>query len=326
MIYLAPLQGYTEKPFRFAWSSFFTGIDLAISPFIPLSESFVFRAKHLEDVLPEANEGLAVIPQILGNDPRKFVELCKRLHDLGYSEVNWNLGCPKSTVTRKKRGAGILPFPDIIRDILTKSIPQLPVQLSVKTRLGLNSPDEFVELIQVYNDFPLKSLMIHPRTGIQMYEGTMHLDVLDRTLHQILHPVVFSGDITGEASFRLLSSRFPAIQHWMIGRGILVNPFLPEIITRGKDHLTEDNIRRRQYYFHDELFCELKARFKHERTILNKLKDYWSYFSKWFCNDHMIFDQLTHKNTLPAFMTTARAILRNEALSAFGTRTGLPIK
>ncbi len=325
MIYLAPLQGYTEVEFRMAWSSFFTGIDVAVSPFIPLAESLVFKAKHLRDVMPDQNSRIPLIPQVLGNDPSKFIKLAHRLADLGYETLNWNLGCPKYSVARKQRGSGILPFPDKLRQTLEKIVPHLPVSFSIKTRLGYHSPDEFYELIKVYNDFPLESLIIHPRIGIQMYEGEMHLKVLDQVIDEIKHPVVFSGDVFSKEVFDDFSRRYPSINHWMLGRGVLANPFLPEILTKGSAHLTEEIIRKRQYNFLDELFCELKDKFKRERTILNKLKDYWSYFSRWFANDREIFDHLSHIKTLAEFMPAARNHLNEQPLSLFEKRNGRPV-
>lgn len=325
MIYLAPLQGYTEVEFRQAWASFFTGIDVAVSPFIPLSESLVFKAKHLRDVMPDQNSRMPVIPQVLGNEPGKFIRLAHRLADLGYESVNWNLGCPKPSVARKQRGSGLLPFPEKLRIILEKIIPHLPLQLSIKTRLGFQSPDEFYDLIGVYNDFPLESLMIHPRIGAQMYEGEMYLEVLDQVIGEIRHPIVFSGDIVNVDFFEMLKKRYPVINHWMLGRGVLVNPFLPEILTKGVTQLNDETIRRRQYNFVDELYCEIKDKYRRERTILNKMKDFWSYFSRWFINDSEIFNRLSHINSLSEFMPEARRYLGQAQISSFEKRVGRPV-
>lgn len=325
MIYLAPLQGYTEVEFRTAWSAFFSGVDLAVSPFIPLSASIVFKPAHLRDVMPEQNRRLPVIPQVLGNETGKFVRLAHRLADMGYTSINWNLGCPKRQVARKKRGAGLLPYPDLLRELLDSMVPQLPISLSIKTRLGYTSPDEFHALIKVYNDYPLDCLMIHPRTGIQMYEGDMHLHVLDELIGEIKHKIVFSGDISTPEILNGLKQRFPVINHWMLGRGVLVNPFLPEIIIKGSSHLTEEAIRNRQYYFVEELFCEMKEKAKRERAILNKMKDYWSYFARWFQNDTEVFRHLSRIQNLPEFLQAAKACLDKQPLAPFEKRTGRPV-
>jgi tRNA-dihydrouridine synthase B len=325
MIYLAPLQGYTEIEFRLAWSAFFTGIDVAVSPFIPLSESLVFKPKHLRDVIPEQNTRLPVIPQVLGNEPGKFVRLAQQLADLGYETLNWNLGCPKRQVARKKRGSGLLPYPGLLKEMLDKIIPQLPLQLSVKTRLGYEKPEEFYALIEIFNQYPLESLTIHPRVGVQMYEGDMHLEVLDQVINDIKHKVVFSGDIVNQTIFNHLKQKYPTINDWMLGRGVLTNPFLPEILTKGAGHLSEENIRNRQYNFVDELYCEIKEKYKRDRTILNKLKDYWSYFSRWFINGDEIFMHLSRTHSLEEFVPAAKRYLREQQLSPLEKRIGRPV-
>ena len=321
MIYLAPLQGYTEVDFRRAWSNLFTGIDIAVSPFIPLAEGLRFRNSHLRDVIPQHNTRVPVIPQVLGTDPDKFVRLAQRLQELGYHSVNWNLGCPKHSVARKKRGSGILPYPDELRNILDRLLPSLPLSLSVKTRLGYHSPEEFFSLIEVFNDYPLECLIIHPRIGEQMYEGEMHLNVLDQTIGQLKHRLVFSGDIACPGQFHKLKQRYPQISDWMIGRGILVNPFLPEMIKNKPTMPNDATIRRRQKLFHEELFCEIRDKFSRDRTILNKMKDYWSYFARWFEGEQEIFRLLAHQQSLAVFIDEARRILDQQALAAFENRS-----
>lgn len=325
-ISLAPMQGLTEVEFRRAYSNLFSGIDFAVSPFIPLAQGIRFRITHLRDVIPEQNTRIPVIPQILGNDPGKFIHLAKRLHDLGYETVNWNLGCPKEAVARKQRGSGLLPYPNKIRDVLDKLMAKLPVALSIKTRLGYFKTDEFYELIKVYNDFPLESLIIHPRLGVQMYEGDMHLNVLDDTIGDIKHRIVFSGDISSREVYEQLKNRYPVVNHWMIGRGVLTNPFLPGLIKNGQPIPDVEDQRKKLYNFYDELFCELRDKLRRDSAILGKLKDFWSYFARWFANDEEIFGTLARINSLHDFMSQSRSYLVNSELASFSGRLNTSIK
>jgi len=325
-LYLAPLQGYTEIEFRRAWSQFFTGIDVAVSPFIPLAESFRFRSTHLHDVLPNQNTRIPVIPQVLGIDPKKFLFLATRLEDLGYETLNWNLGCPKKTVARKKRGSGLLPYPDQLRKILEELIPKLPIRLSIKTRLGYNSPDEFYKLIEVYNDFPLESLMIHPRIGTQMYEGEMHLNLLDETIGEIKQKIVFSGDISDYETYETLKNRYPQIDEWMLGRGVLTNPFLPGWIKTSKLPSDENQIRQTLYHLHEELNCDLRDKMKRERPHLNKMKDFWSYFARWFEKDEAIFATLARLDSIEDFLEYIKKIFNEYPMSNPEGRSSRQIK
>ena len=324
--HLAPLQGYTEVEFRRAWSTVFSGFDDAMSPFIPLAEGFRFREKQLRDVLPQENKHLKVVPQVLGNDPEKFLNLAIRLQELGYDTINWNLGCPKRSIARKKRGSGMLPYPDLLRNILENLIPVLPINLSIKTRLGYQSPEEFFKLVEVYNDFPLDSLIIHPRTGIQQYEGEMYLELLDQVIDGLKPKIVFSGDIIDVESYRNLSARYPQVKSWMIGRGVLSNPLLPEQIAGLEGSGDPELIRKRQLYFHQELYCEVKAKFQRSRTILNKMKDYWSYFSLWFTDSEENFTTLARMQDLEYFINHAKQILIEQPLSSCTGRSNHQIK
>ena len=230
MLILAPMQGLTELMFRKVYHTCFPGaLDLAISPFLSLTHGNLADAwKKIDDVLPEANQdSIPVIPQILGKEPVEFVELANRLHEIGYTEVNWNIGCPMRRVTAKHRGSGILPYPDEVRSILDYIMPRLRPALSVKMRLGLHSPDEIFNLIPILNDYPLLNITIHPRTGKQQYSGQVDLDTFEQTLPLLKHQVIYNGDLCTVADFRRLRQRFPKIQHYMIGRGILYDPLLP---------------------------------------------------------------------------------------------------
>ena len=230
MLILAPMQGLTELMFRKVYHNCFPGaLDLAISPFLSLTHGNLADAwKKIDDVLPEANQdSIPVIPQILGKEPVEFVELANRLHEIGYTEVNWNIGCPMRRVTAKHRGSGILPYPDEVRSILDYIMPRLRPALSVKMRLGLHSPDEIFNLIPILNDYPLLNITIHPRTGKQQYSGQVDLDTFEQTLPLLKHQVIYNGDLCTVADFRRLRQRFPKIQHYMIGRGILYDPLLP---------------------------------------------------------------------------------------------------
>ena len=230
MLILAPMQGLTELMFRKVYHTCFPGaLDLAISPFLSLTHGNLADAwKKIDDVLPEANQdSIPVIPQILGKEPVEFVELANRLHEIGYTEVNWNIGCPMRRVTAKHRGSGILPYPDEVRSILDYIMPRLRPALSVKMRLGLHAPDEIFNLIPILNDYPLLNITIHPRTGKQQYSGQVDLDTFEQTLPLLKHQVIYNGDLCTVADYRRLRQRFPKIQHYMIGRGILYDPLLP---------------------------------------------------------------------------------------------------
>jgi tRNA-dihydrouridine synthase len=173
---LAPIRGVTTAIYRSVYIKHFDGFDEALAPFIPTTIGDKISTSHLSDILPENNiNGLPTTPQLIGNNAEDFVRMANHIHQLGYDSINWNLGCPYPTVVNKKRGAGLLPLPDKIEAFLDKVIPVLKCRLTIKTRLGLNNPDELIALIPLFNNYPVKELIIHPRTAKQSYSGTVDL-------------------------------------------------------------------------------------------------------------------------------------------------------
>lgn len=273
MLILAPMQGLTELMFRKVYHQCFPGaIDSSVSPFLSLTHGNLADAwKKIDDVLPEANrDSLPVVPQILGKEPLEFVDLANRLHSIGYSEINWNIGCPMRRVTAKHRGSGILPHPDKVRSILDYILPRLQPALSVKMRLGLQSPDDIFPLIPILNDYPLLSVTIHPRTGRQQYSGQVDLDTFQRVLPLIRHKVIYNGDICTPADYRHLRERFPQVQDFMIGRGILFDPLLPLRIKH--NHPDDLPATLRFILALTEAIDRLPIR---EESRMRKTKEYW---------------------------------------------------
>ena len=267
------MQGLTELMFRKVYHRCFPGaLDYAISPFLSLTHGNLTEAwEKIDDVLPEPNrDSIPVIPQILGKEPVEFIDLANRLFDIGYTEINWNIGCPMRRVTAKHRGSGILPYPDEVDRILGQVIPHLKPRLSVKMRLGLKSPDEIFNLIPVLNNYPLLNVTIHPRTGRQQYTGQVDLDTFSRALPLLHHKVIYNGDICSPADYRRISQRFPSIQEFMIGRGILYDPLLPLKIKKGQPDNPAATL-----HFVQELLNAIQELPIREESRMRKTKEYW---------------------------------------------------
>ena len=280
LLYMAPLKGFTDQFFRNAYADHFEGFDLAVAPFITTQKGCRLKKKHVKDVLPENNTRLPVVPQILSNAAADFVSLANFLYDLGYETVNWNLGCPYPMVANKKRGSGLLPHSEMIAKFLDKVIPGLQGRLSIKTRLGWRCKDELSNLIPLFNHYPLEEVVIHPRTGLQRYDGAVDLQAFIECRRRLRHPVVYNGDIRSHADFLKLSQQVTGISRWMIGRGCIANPFLPEVIKKGPDE-ARDKLKRLKS-FHEALFMAYANALDGPSHLLNKMKGLWRYYSLMF--------------------------------------------
>jgi tRNA-dihydrouridine synthase B len=287
---LAPIKGFTEAPYRNSASSFFTGFDAAMAPFVATLQGRNYPSSHLKDLLPKNNSGWPVIPQILSNNPEGFVKLASRLHDLGYDTVNWNLGCPFPRVAKKNRGSGLLPHPERIDRFLEKVINQAPSRLSVKTRIGRFDVAEMADLMPVFNRYPLVELIIHPRTGTQMYAGDPDLAVFKRCLEISKNPVVYNGDINTLADYTALSEAFKSVDRWMLGRGALADPFLPASIKNTAPPQSEKLHIIRQFY--DRLFQAYAQVLSGPSHLGDKMKGFWFYLSRSFADGKKILKKI----------------------------------
>ena len=277
---MAPLRGITDAVFRNAFKKHFNGIDEAVAPFITSLKGRRIKPSHLRDLAPERNRSLAVVPQILSNDADEFVRLANTLTDMGYHEINWNLGCPYPMVAKKMRGSGLLPHVDVIDRLLDKILNEFNGRLSIKTRLGRLCADEMDLLVPVFNRYPLVRLVVHPRTGVQMYTGRVDLDAFAACLAQIAHPVVYNGDIRDRTTYFGLAARFPEVNQWMLGRGLIADPFLAERIQAGSPDIHRRN--ERFAAFHDDLLAGYRSLFSGPGHVLDRMKGLWGYFADGF--------------------------------------------
>jgi len=290
--YLAPMRGLTECVYRNTFNSHFKGIDMAVSPFITTVRGKISN-KHIKDVLPQNNHALPLIPQLLSKDTEGFIAMAQRLFELGYEEINWNLGCPYAMVANKMRGSGLLPFPDKIDHFLKTVLAQIPNGLSIKMRLGRFQADEIFSIIPVLNAYPLSKIMIHPRTGVQMYDGTPNLKLFEKCLFLSNHPVVYNGDIRSINDLELIRDRFPSVDGIMMGRGLLSNPFLGEMIEHPQVQI--DFLRLKA--FHDDLYNQYQSILSGPGHVLGKMKEHWKYLSHCFDNSRNILKRIQRSVT-----------------------------
>ncbi|MCR4829114.1 MAG: tRNA-dihydrouridine synthase family protein [Bacteroidales bacterium] len=286
---LAPMQGLTELLFRRAYHRAYPeAFGFAISPFLPLTAGNIRDAgKKVDDVWPEVNaDSMPVVPQILGRDPEGFVALSLRLNELGYSEVNWNIGCPMRRIAAKHRGSGILPHPEEVRAFLDQVVPQLPLALSVKMRLGYYDENEIDAIIPILNEYPICRVTVHPRIGKQMYGGQPRIEKFAEVYPNFRHPVAYNGDIVTVADYARIRTRFPDIDQIMIGRGALLNPLLPIQIRQSypADFQSADmpslSVLPTVQDFILSLVEDILALNISEQAKIRKIKEYWCLLSR----------------------------------------------
>lgn len=314
VVYLAPMQGYTDVVFRQTCAQFFDGIDLAVAPFITPLKGRRNTAARYRDLVPENNAAMPVIPQILTRHSEEFIDTAGPLYDLGYDTVNWNLGCPFPMVARKQKGSGMLPYPDRIDRFLETVIPAIPSRLSIKTRIGRNHREEILDLLPVFNRYPLETVIIHPRTGIQMYEGAPDLAVFKTCLENLSLPVVYNGDIRSKADFDALRESFPGVSGWMVGRGVLTDPFLPAAM-KGRN---QSRLQRIETFraFHDALFENYVQVMDGPGHLISRMKGFWSYFAIGFENGARILKKIRKTHGIAPYRELTAAFFETHGQAA----------
>lgn len=294
---LAPIQGMTVAHYRNHFAEIFGHIDDYYAPFIATSEKKHSSPLLFQDIEPAINDDhLKIIPQLLSNNGEDFNFYASKIVAMGHKEINWNIGCSFPVVTKKKRGSGILPYPEMIESFLDEVCAVKDYDLTVKMRLGQSELSEGQKVIEILNHYPLKGVMIHGRTGIQKYEGHSDLDAFEILAANCQHDVTYNGDIFTVEDYKRISSRFPSVKNFMLGRGALRDPFLPSKI-KGV-HLPRNEQLSKLKEFHDAVYLYYKNKVSGDHLLCGRMKEFWLYMSVHLDPTGKYFEQIkkTHNS------------------------------
>ena len=326
---LAPMEGLTTYVYRNAFAHHFGNIDRYYTPFLSLHKEKEFNHKERQEILPENNRGLCVIPQVLTNSSEDFLKAAEKLSALGYEEVNINFGCPSGTVTAKAKGAGILAEPQRLDRFLAEVFDRTPLKISIKTRLGMEAAEEWEPLLKIYNQYPICRLIIHARVRADFYANSPNWDTFEKAVEQSVNPICYNGDIFTVSDYERFKSTFPDVGNVMLGRGLLACPCLAEQIMKmsegtinktGNDNapamepfMTRTDFAKLQA-FHDEIYAGYQAIQFGERNILFKMKELWHYMVHSFPNEAKHEKKLRKVNSCAEYESYVRSMFR-EAMS-----------
>ncbi|MDE6799786.1 MAG: tRNA-dihydrouridine synthase family protein [Phocaeicola sp.] len=274
-LYAAPLQGFTEAPWRNLHQELFGGIDAYYTPFVRI-EKGAFRNKDVRDIAPENNTVSRLVPQLIAASPAELERLATLFTECGYREVDINLGCPFPLMAGKHKGSGILPYPSEVEALL-KELPHYPeLSFSVKMRLGWECADEWRALLPLLNAAPLRQITLHPRVGKQQYKGMVDRASFAAFYAECTHPLVYNGDVLTVDDIRRVEAAFPRLEGIMLGRGLLANPALAEKYVSG-NALSTEALYERVKALHARLFQHYETCLQGDAQLLSKLKPYWEY-------------------------------------------------
>lgn len=278
--YFAPMEGLTSYIFRNAHSTYFHNIEKYFSPFIVANQGGNFKSRDLNDILPENNTRQILIPQLLTNNAKDFIQTSERIKALGYNEINLNLGCPSGTVVSKNKGSGFLAKKEELDLFLDEIFTRSVTKISIKTRLGKDNPEEFYELIEIFNKYRMEELIIHPRIQKDFYKNKPNLKIFKEALSLSKNPVCYNGNIFTVHDYKEFVGEYADVDKIMLGRGLLANPGLVDDIIY--DTKLDKN---RLKDFHDTIYEDYKSVLYGEHNVLHKMKELWFYLISVF-SDH----------------------------------------
>ncbi|MCQ2451526.1 MAG: tRNA-dihydrouridine synthase family protein [Oscillospiraceae bacterium] len=274
----APMQGVTGHVWRRVLTRHFDAPDAWYTPFLSPTQDRVFTPRELREVEAQADKG--VIPQLIGHNPEDMLWAIRSLADMGYTEVNLNLGCPSGTMVSKKKGAGLLNQPDLLNALLDGVFAGSPIAISLKTRLGMESPEEFPALLELYNQYPASLLILHPRVRRQQYKGLPDAELWAYAKANSRLPLCYNGNLFDRESVSAFASANPDTDMVMLGRGAAANPKLFAEL-KGSTPLTKEELLP----FLDSLWEAYISLLGQERQVLMRMKEHWAYLGQAFSDN-----------------------------------------
>ena len=281
--YFAPMEGLTDSIYRRTHHRYFPGVDAYYMPFFSPTIHRSLTSREARELPYGDTEGFTAVPQIMTKNTEDFLWAAQQCLDRGYREVNLNLGCPSGTVFSKGKGSGMLRDPGELERFLDGVYARSPLPISLKTRLGVDDPQEFIRLLDIYNRYPVKLLIVHPRLRKDFYEGPVQMELFQYALNRSRNPLCYNGNLTTRNQLDAFSKTFPGVSSVMVGRGLIGNPALLCAQNAAPDTLEQ---------FCDELLDQYMEAFGGSRNAMFRLKENWRYLLCLFRNTEKLGKQL----------------------------------
>ncbi len=321
-VYFAPMEGITSVSLRMLHARFFGGCDKYFTPFISTNDSVKLNGREKEDVDPENSKDYRLIPQIISNDAHQSTLYIKLLREkYSYDEININMGCPSGTVTAKSKGSGMIRNTDFLDEYLERLFDETDKlkaegfdvpDITVKTRIGYYSEDEYRDILNVFLRYPVKQYIIHPRTRKEFYGGSVHMDVFSVMYDELKKTgagVCYNGDIKSVSDFESIADKYPGLDAVMIGRGILTDPFLARKIKGGEGAVREEYLE-----YMESLLDIYSEKIGNDKFVLAKMKDLWNFAVNAFCGNEKGYKEMCKAVSVESYRVCMRQFIRNSDL------------
>ena len=298
--YFAPMEGLTDSIYRRVHHQHFSGVDAYYMPFISPTVHRCLTNREAREVPFADTVPFRAVPQLMTKVADDFLWAAQECKNRGYDEVNLNAGCPSGTVVAKKKGSGMLEDPENLDRFLDSIFSASPLPISVKTRLGLTDPQEFPRILQIYNQYPIKELTIHPRVRKQFYDGDVDMDMFRYALKNSKNPLVFNGNLRNLSEVKAFAKEFPQIEAVMIGRGLIGNPAM-----------LEPGGQKKLEAFHDDLLETYIVEFGGARNAMFRMKENWRHMICMFDGTEKLWKKLRKCTDVSEYRSIVREIFHS---------------
>lgn len=297
--YFAPLEGLTDRIYRQLHHKYYPGLDRYYLPFLSPTVHRELTPREAKELPPADTLSYCAIPQLLTKNADDFIWMAQQCADLGYPEVNLNLGCPSGTVTAKGKGSGMLRELDSLDCFLYEIYKNAPLPISVKTRIGFSSAEEFPAILEILNRYPICELTVHPRIRAAFYKGNVDMNAFSYAAQECKVPLCYNGDIRSLEQIKEISEQFPNVHSVMIGRGLIGNPGM---LTQEQTDIAK--LER----FHNELLTSYWEAFGSARNAMFRLKEHWSHILDHFTGSEKLAKRLRKSTDIAEFRIVTQDI------------------
>ena len=299
------MEGLTDRIFRRLHHKYFPGLDRYYTPFFSPTVHRALTPKEARELPPANTEAFTVIPQLLTKNAEDFIWMAFQCKELGYDQVDLNLGCPSGTVTAKGKGSGMLRDLESLDRFLDEIYSATPLTISIKTRIGFDSAEAFPALLELFNRYPVAELTVHPRLRSEFYTGTVHMDAFAYAAENSRAPLCYNGDLGSKADIDRISKAFPNVDAVMLGRGLIRDPGM---LTPGGTTIAALE------GFYEELLEEYLIAFGGSRNAMFRLKEHWGLLITRFANSEKLAKRLRKTTDLAEYKAITAEIFHTVSL------------
>lgn len=297
--YFAPMEGITDSTYRLLHHKHFSGVHRYYTPFFSPTVHRSLTQKERRELQSAHQLSFPVVPQILTKNAEDFIWMAQQCQEAGYAEVNLNLGCPSGTVTAKGKGAGALRDPEALDRFLDSIFAKAPLPVSIKTRIGYASAEEFPRLLHIFNQYPVRELIIHPRTRAAFYKGSVDMECYRYAAENSRIPLCFNGNLCSREDIARFSGDFPHTGAVMLGRGLVADPGMLTPSGTSISALEQ---------FHNALLDTYTEVFGSSRNAIFRMKENWHYWICRFASDAALYRRLQKTTDISEYRSISRDI------------------